>query len=1448
MRNKVDRLRARVWNLGARSLSVTLASLLVVGAVVSQTPQEARAASPTITIPTLSAAVGEKKQFTIALDSNFTAASYLAVVSASSGTLELSGKKGLTATGKYTLGPAQEIGFSGTLADISAALTGMYFTGASAGSVTISATISELGVVSVGGGPASSGALYVNPVTGHYYEYVDNSSNISWTAARAAAEKRSLFGLTGYLATLTTESENRFVAEKMTASDIWIGASDATTEGQWRWETGPEAGTIFWQHTCVATNTCTDGSSYGPVSDVIAGAPYSSWAGGEPNNGGSEDYAVTNWSSSTGNWNDLADGYSVSKFLVEYGGIGTSTAQSASGTGTIVVGGPGISSLSPASGTNEGGTFVTVTGSGFTNAAGASIISGVTVGGVAASKIDNVTATSFSMFTPAGPVGAAPVVVTTSVSSSTDVVSFTYEDPSTVTFPAITAITPASGSVAGGTSVTVTGTGFIAGAKVVIDGVELVTTVTNPTTLTATTPVRSGSNESLTVGAKPVQVRIPVTGADFAGGYRASGEEVYFTYAPNLINPNTGPDAFKPGRVQLGAVLADRTQAKPLTRSGASAPYIMSGFLGPRVTGKVDTAADYVGRGTYSYTTDSTYSSSPSGNGREGWEITDPTDIDSQSYSASLDSVGKADESWKLTSNLNCGNFDNTPGNGVTAYCTIFGPQLLSEPFYATTGQSISFSWKAQNGGDDYEVYAYLVKVTDSADLTFADADHTTILHSRGRSTSFITSAANIPESGLYRFRFVNGSFDASGGQALGAQMYVKTSVVLGKSNEINFPEIGNRLRGDADPFSVTVSASSGQEVEVSASGACEATTSHSGTTTTVQVSRTSSTTTCTLTASQGQVGVYAPAASVTRSFTYPAVTTPGAPTDLEATPSGGQVSIAFSEPADNGGIAVTNYQYKIGDGSWVTRSPASTATPLVISGLTNGQRYSVRIRAVNAQGSGAESSAVTFTVVDKPGAPTVLVAITGTDRTSVAFTVPASDGGSAITNYEYSVDGGTTWVALNPVSTASPAVITGLREGTTYVVLLRALNSVGSGDASEPVSVTTQSTPRPRPTPPTVLPDLPPGSLNIFTQRTTFSTPTNLPPMPGPVTSSIPPTSLTGPQGTVGGTPTPSQTSSLGTTGVRVTTGPIDFGLRVNSADQGRIVTNPSGNPELVVVNGQTTLLSGTGARPGSFVQVFLPFDGTNAVELARVPVDQNGVFNGQAAFQAGSTPLPIGRHVLQVVSYDEDGNQVVVDMPINVAQPPPQPEPTADGEIPDLNPGESLATRAGQPVSVNVIPVPDNKQTIIEGDDWTMEIQADGEGSNVQENADGEVLINFTRDEAATVSGDGFMPGTRADVWLYSTPTLLGTVDIDENGQFNGQVMVDGKVVEVGEHTLQLQGVGMDGYVRAANLGVVVNDEAIATTAAVSLAWVWWLIALLFLTATIGLFWWLWRRGQEA
>jgi len=84
------------------------------------------------------------------------------------------------------------------------------------------------------------------------------------------------------------------------------------------------------------------------------------------------------------------------------------------------------------------------------------------------------------------------------------------------------------------------------------------------------------------------------------------------------------------------------------------------------------------------------------------------------------------------------------------------------------------------------------------------------------------------------------------------------------------------------------------------------------------------------------------------------------APTNLATTPGDGKVSVAFTAPTDTGGSAITDYEYQLDGGDWTTA--ITTSSPVVITGLKNGTSYSIKLRAVNIEGVGAESAAVTST------------------------------------------------------------------------------------------------------------------------------------------------------------------------------------------------------------------------------------------------------------------------------------------------------------------------------------------------------------------------------------------------------------------------------------------------------------------------------------------------------
>jgi adhesin/invasin len=190
------------------------------------------------------------------------------------------------------------------------------------------------------------------------------------------------------------------------------------------------------------------------------------------------------------------------------------------------------------------------------------------------------------------------------------------------------------------------------------------------------------------------------------------------------------------------------------------------------------------------------------------------------------------------------------------------------------------------------------------------------------------------------------------------------------------------------------------------------------------------------------------------RTFTLAANGPPSAPAISGIVVGSGQLTVSFTDPASDGGSAITTYEYSTDGGTnWTSRSPASTASPLVIAGLANGTTYQVMVRAVNASGSGTGSAPVAGTPATTPGAPSISAVTPGNGQLSVTFAAPSSTGGSAITNYQYSTDNGASWTTRSPGATTSPLVISGLTNGTMYQVKLRAVNAVGAGTESSPSS-----------------------------------------------------------------------------------------------------------------------------------------------------------------------------------------------------------------------------------------------------------------------------------------------------------------------------------------------------------------------------------------------------------
>ena len=191
---------------------------------------------------------------------------------------------------------------------------------------------------------------------------------------------------------------------------------------------------------------------------------------------------------------------------------GGMSAKAKAGRYTYLLPLPTITALDVASGPIAGGTTVTITGTGFTGA------TEVTFGGVDAASFTVVNATTITATTAAYPnllgVNTTVYVFVTTAAGTSDpqmAGAFTFTVPSTSSgVPTVTGVAPDEGPAAGGTAVTITGTGFT--GTVAVDFADTAATsvvVVSDTQITCVTPVGAGTVDVTVTNAKGTSSDVP---------------------------------------------------------------------------------------------------------------------------------------------------------------------------------------------------------------------------------------------------------------------------------------------------------------------------------------------------------------------------------------------------------------------------------------------------------------------------------------------------------------------------------------------------------------------------------------------------------------------------------------------------------------------------------------------------------------------------------------------------------------------------------------------------------------------------------------------------------------------------------------------------------------------------------------------------------------------------
>ena len=201
--------------------------------------------------------------------------------------------------------------------------------------------------------------------------------------------------------------------------------------------------------------------------------------------------------------------------------------------------------------------------------------------------------------------------------------------------------------------------------------------------------------------------------------------------------------------------------------------------------------------------------------------------------------------------------------------------------------------------------------------------------------------------------------------------------------------------------------------------------------------------------------------------------TAPSAPRNLAATGGNAQVTLNWQAPSSDGGSPITNYKIYRGlvPGGESLLTTVGNVLTYTDAAVTNGIPYYYQVTAVNSPGEGAKSNEASATPSapppppSPPSAPSNLAATAGNAQVILTWQPPASDGGSAITNYRVyrgATSGGE--ALLSTLGVVTSYTDTSVTNGLTYYYQVTATNGAGESPKSNEVSATPTAPPPPPP------------------------------------------------------------------------------------------------------------------------------------------------------------------------------------------------------------------------------------------------------------------------------------------------------------------------------------------------------------------------------------------------
>ncbi len=666
---------------------------------------------------------------------------------------------------------------------------------------------------------------------------------------------------------------------------------------------------------------------------------------------------------------------------------------------------PTVSSMSPTSGPVAGGTSVTITGANFSGT------TAVTIGGAAATGVTVNSDTSITATTPAGTAGARDVVVTTAAGSGTGAGLFTYRLPPTATTGSASSIN-ASGATLNGTvndnGVTTT-MSFDYGATTGYGANASAGTLGAGTGSTPTAVSVSGLSCNTTYHFR-------VKGVSSAG--TTNGSDATFTTSACVPDAPTSPVATAgnaqatitfsaPGSNGGSAITGYTATSNPGGLSGtcagpAACPITVTGLGNGTAYTFTVTATNAVGTGSASVASNIVTTQAP-----QSITFNNPG---TQNFGSTPTLSATATSGLTVTFTSITTSVCAITSGGVLSFvatgtCTINADQAGNSAYVAAAPVQQSFTVNTAvpsaptigtATANDAQATVSFNAPASNGGAVITGYTATCVSGDGGTTGSNVGGASPITVSGLTNGRTYTCSVTASNGVGTGGASAASNPVTPRSNQAITFAAPGAQNFGTTP--TLTANSTSGLAVTFSSTTTSVCTITGGGTLSFLTTGA------CTINADQAGNGSYAAAVQVQQSFSVNAVA-PGSATIGTATASDAQATVSFSAPASNGGAVITGYTATCvsGDGG-TTGSSVGGASPITVSGLTNGKTYTCSVTASNGVGAGGASAA--SNVVTPKGAQTITFANPGAQTFGTTPTLSASASSGLMPTFTSSTTG----------------------------------------------------------------------------------------------------------------------------------------------------------------------------------------------------------------------------------------------------------------------------------------------------------------------------------------------------------------------------------------------------------------------------------------------------------